>query len=98
MDDRRISIDDAEKMAGVKLDRRRVYGVVKEGELCFMASYTIRCSGCTEDSEYSFSLIGSGCRECGYTGKRRINEWQPAYLINKALENKLFKEPNDKAE
>lgn len=38
-----------------------------EGYWC---RYTTRCSGCS-DADYA-TESGAGCRECGYTGKRRV--------------------------
>lgn len=60
---------EAEKLAGIKLDGRRSY-FLWDGIVSFSAKFTHRCSGCSDDSEYSMSNIGSGCSECGYTGKR----------------------------
>lgn len=37
----------------------------------YWARWTDACSGCSEDAEYTISDVGSGCHECGYTGKRR---------------------------
>jgi hypothetical protein len=61
------------------------------GEICVLAKWTSSCTGCTnsEDGhligEYPFDnkancFIGSGCSECGYTGKRRQEHWVPENL------------------
>lgn len=53
--------------------------------------YTSSCSGCFEGGDYmglahnypydkkAGCHIGSGCKECGYTGKRRHDFWMPDY-------------------
>lgn len=64
-----LSIEDAEKIAGKRLDRRRKY-FIWMGDVCFNEKYTGACSGCSDDSEYAIASIGGGCFECGYTGKR----------------------------
>lgn len=36
------------------------------------------CTGCTETPECTIpEERGSGCEECGYTGRRRRREWVP---------------------
>jgi len=57
-----------------------------DGVECFVVRWTESCSGCCELGEammnahhYAFDdkahcYVGSGCDECGYTGKRR-REW-----------------------
>jgi hypothetical protein len=63
-------------------------------EIC---RFTTSCSGCVEtvDGHNTFGypvdekwhcLIGGGCRECGYTGKRRVEQWVP-YLTKEELED-----------
>lgn len=59
-------------------------------------SWTSHCTGCCELGEYGSGsehyendlnhgcLIGAGCRECGYTGKRRDAMWVDAELGAKA--------------
>jgi hypothetical protein len=53
------------------------------GEMCEVVSFTSSCTGCCEIGEYGAGSenfvwddkakcrIGTGCEECGYTGKRR---------------------------
>jgi len=59
-----------------------------DGTLFFAVSWTDSCTGCTNttdgypDGHYPTDpkhhcLIGSGCPECGYTGKRRHAYWVP---------------------
>lgn len=45
-------------------------------------NWTTACSGCHETvegfcNEDGDPELGSGCRECGYTGKRRHDMWLP---------------------
>lgn len=55
----------------LKLDRRRKWEEFC-GELVYPHWYSYPCSGCTEVGEYKTPPErGSGCHECGYTGKRR---------------------------
>lgn len=44
-----------------------------KGEPGFNESFTSCCSGCGDDREGYCPEQGSGCRECGYTGKVRIH-------------------------
>ena len=87
-DERQVSVNEAERLAGRRLDRRRSYAVI-DGIVCELASWTDSCSGCFEGGEYmglaynylydhkAGCHIGSGCSECGYTGKRRREWWLP---------------------
>jgi hypothetical protein len=92
----------------IKLDGRRNYKMI-DGELCqLIEPYTDSCSGCYEtvDGQNVFGypydekagcFLGSGCEECGYTGKRRYQYWMPikdaimAEKIEKEMERE-FKE------
>jgi len=96
---REISIFEAEKIAGQRLDRRRKYATTDDGKpskffgdgghlLFMLCNWTDSCSGCTETSDgynvYGYPvdpkhgcLVGGGCHECGYTGKRRNSMWVP---------------------
>lgn len=68
-----------------KLHRVEVFREV-EG---YYARWTESCTGCLESGEYGGNEhyyhydtkarchVGSGCDECGYTGKRRENHWVP---------------------
>lgn len=59
-----------------------------DGELCRLAKWTDSCSGCFEfnegiglshwdmDKKHNIYL-GSGCHECGYSGKKRHSMWVP---------------------
>jgi hypothetical protein len=64
--------EEAERIAGVKLDRRKNYMVV-EGKVCEAATWTDRCGNCD----------GGGCPECGGKGKRRYGMWIPVGLMGK---------------
>ncbi len=71
------------------LDGYRVKVVMLDGIEGFMVRFTMSCPGCCELGEYNGLAhlypydkkaqchIGAGCSECGYTGKRRMNEWVP---------------------
>lgn len=57
-----------------------------DNQVCRLITVTLSCSGCTETSDgYNVNgyetkngiLIGSGCKECGYQGKRRNQMWVP---------------------
>ncbi|WP_215767366.1 hypothetical protein [Gluconobacter cerinus] len=81
--DRAMSWEEADKRAGFRLDRRKSWAFIPDErdiglpELCEMISFTRACSGC-EDSESMYCTpTGSGCRECGYTGKRRSHCFAP---------------------
>lgn len=51
-----------------------------DGEWHVLCKWTSHCSGCTEVPECtSAPERGSGCFECGYTGKIRHYEWLPLY-------------------
>lgn len=63
-----IKKNEAERISGKKLDGRRKY-FLWNGEVCFNDKFTGGCTGCMSDDEYSTDRIGSGCHECGYTGK-----------------------------
>jgi hypothetical protein len=55
------------------------------GEKVKRTTITMPCSGCYEPGEYGGNehlyqwdakarcRVGAGCRECGYTGKRRVD-------------------------
>ena len=63
---------DAEAVAGHRLDRRCNYAVI-DGEVCRLATWTQACSGCV----YGNDDRGSGCPECGHTGKHRVRMYLP---------------------
>lgn len=76
--DRRIVAHDvAESIAGRRLDKRRIYAVIGGG-VCGIVRWTGPCSGCTTEG---IEHIGSGCRECGWTGKRSREMWMPMEQI-----------------
>lgn len=72
-DERPITWEAADAMAGKRLDRRRNYMVIS-GKVCESSDWSSPCSGCSDDF---CSGRGGGCRECGYTGKRRDGMWIP---------------------
>lgn len=90
-----LSHDEAEKLAGFPLDKRRKYYLWdaymnKKKVVCYTGYWTDYCTGCCELGEYGSGsenyskdpkhgcLVGSGCPECGYTGKRRQSWAIPA--------------------
>lgn len=81
--DRNMSWEEADARAGFRLDRRKSWAFIPDRnalgipELCEAISFTCACSGC-DDTESMYSTpAGSGCRECGYTGKRRNHCFVP---------------------
>jgi len=87
-----LPIEEAETLAGKRLDRRRRYFLStpygEKPQVCYLGWYTMSCSGCFESGDYmglahnypydqkAKCHIGAGCEECGYTGKRRL----PVYI------------------
>lgn len=68
-----------------RLNRRKVYEVGYSGELAMRQRFTAACFTCSCDCGYGgCSHRSSGCRECGYTGKRRSYFPEPG-LINGQL-------------
>lgn len=74
-DDRPITYEQADMIAGKRLDRRRNYAVIN-GAVHEAEHYTMACSGCYEGTHMD-SAKGHGCNECGYTGRRRHGYWAP---------------------
>ncbi len=71
--------EQAEAVAGFKLDRRRKYWITDQGEVEEEGVVTLACSGCSCGCEGGCSCgPSSGCSECGYTGKRRFYFGYPA--------------------
>lgn len=64
----------------LNLDRRHKWREFC-GELIYDYMYSHACSGCTETEEMCPTpLRGSGCYECGYTGRSRSCIPVPAFL------------------
>ncbi|TXH48097.1 MAG: hypothetical protein E6Q97_25525 [Desulfurellales bacterium] len=74
-DDRPSTYKTAEKIAGHKLDRRKNYAIIN-GLVAESCVWSQACSGCYEGYDSS-TATGSGCGECGYTGRRRLGQWVP---------------------
>jgi hypothetical protein len=86
LDSREIPWSRAEEILGRRVDRRRKYALV-EGNVCEHSSYSGVCSGCYEGYEYGGNGVrGSGCSECGYTGRSRNFFWAPVSLCDAARE------------
>ncbi|MDQ0505964.1 hypothetical protein [Xanthobacter agilis] len=76
-DDRPCTWERGDEIAGRRLDRRRVYAVI-DGDVCELVMWSARCSGCSSDDPYE--ARGAGCRECGWTGRRRNAQFIPVRL------------------
>lgn len=73
--------EQAERLAGFKLDRRLNYSITQDGEVEEDGVVTLPCSGCKCDTYGGCNccgIRGAGCRECGYTGRSRIYFGFPA--------------------
>ena len=79
------TIETAEALAGVRLDRRRVYAIINR-EVCATSSWTQSCSGCNSDDPCRADEQGAGCDECGYTGLCRVSMWIPLSAISAQAE------------
>lgn len=79
------SFIEADALAGRRVDRRCNYAII-HGQLCESLEFTDQCSGCNNGSECL------GCRECGYTGKRRQGHWVslPLAQLHRDVEEQLF--------
>jgi hypothetical protein len=84
-----VTIEEADLIAKTRVDRRvKQYFSTNNLKPCpatnavlFKNSrFTTSCSGCSDDSEYSCSDVGLGCKECGGTGKRVFNFPNPCYF------------------
>jgi hypothetical protein len=85
---KQLSIADAERLHGSRVDRRKKYAShdnesphdsgAKIFELC---TFTSACSGCSCECSmpYACGHGASGCKECGYTGKRITSIWLPYF-------------------
>ena len=71
-DDRPLPWEEADRIAGRRLDRRRSWAVIN-GQICSLIRWTEQCTGCSD----GHAPVGSGCHECGYTGRRRHGYWMP---------------------
>jgi len=84
--DEALTWDDADKRAGFRLDRRKVWAFIPDccdpTELCSLVHFTRHCTGCTEVPEYTHPPDrGIGCRECGFTGRVRHSEFVPHSIL-----------------
>ncbi|WP_172493493.1 hypothetical protein [Gluconobacter oxydans] len=81
--DRAMTWEEADKRAGFRLDRRKSWAFIPDRhalgipELCEAISFTMACSGCDDSESMYCASAGGGCRECGYTGKRRQRCFAP---------------------
>lgn len=74
-DDRPSTYERAEALAGRRLDGRRNYAII-DGEVAESCQWSAACSGCYEGHNIEHA-VGTGCSECGYTGRRRNGAWVP---------------------
>lgn len=58
-------------------DRTRVLVVRFRDQDGHVVRWTGECSGCSEYEDGHQLVAPMGCSECGYTGKRRREEWVP---------------------
>lgn len=79
-DDRPATFEQAETIAGHRLDRRKNYAII-DGEVAESCAWSQACSGCYDGYD-SFHASGCGCDECGYTGRRRQAQWVPLVTPN----------------
>ena len=82
MELQKLTKEEAEKISGIKLDGRRKY-FLWNSEVCINGTFTNACTGCSPDDEYTSVSCGSGCQECGYTGKRRDCYPMPVQYLTK---------------
>lgn len=75
-DDQPSSYEEAERLIGRRLDRRKVFAII-DGEVFESCSWSQACSGCCDDRENISCERGSGCFECAYTGRSRRFQWVP---------------------
>lgn len=91
---RKVTAFEAECISGKRLDRRCSY-MVDGHEVLMLVSYTDSCTGCLESEDghpvgdYPYDekakcLLGMGCSECGYTGKRVRRHWCPALSLEES--------------
>ena len=79
------SWQEAERVSGKRLDRRRTYTIM-DGEVWVDIRYSTSCSGCNEVGEcVPEPYRGSGCHECGYTGRVRLCVGVPISLAGFAI-------------
>ena len=67
------TFEQADKIAGRRLDRRKNYAIIS-GKVCEAAEWSSGCSGCSGEDPYGPDH-GIGCHECGYTGRVRNSHW-----------------------
>lgn len=72
-DDRPVTWEHGDALADRHLDRRRCYAII-DGAVNQLARWSAACSGCNETLG---AEAGSGCPECGYTGRRRDGAYVP---------------------
>lgn len=82
-DDRPATYEQAEKIAGRRLDRRKSYAII-DGQVAESCIWSQACSGCYSGHDLHLG-IGNGCSECGHTGRRRNGQWVPLATANAKL-------------
>lgn len=85
-DDVAATWEQADALAGRRVDRRRSYAIMG-GELHELVRWSQPCTGCFEAPEctsYDMETTkGHGCVECGWTGRVRLGAFAE-YLIAEA--------------
>ena len=82
--DKVSTYEQAETIAGRRLDRRKNYAIIS-GAVCESTEWTQPCSGCSCDTVDGYpcgccDVRGAGCEECGYTGRSVQAFWVPLIL------------------
>ncbi len=77
--DNEASWEEAETLAGRRLDHRRNYAII-DGEVYESAIWSQACSGCYEGVDVA-GAQGNGCSDCGWTGRRRRGQWLPLQYL-----------------
>lgn len=78
-----LTFKQGDALAGFRLDRRKSWAFIeteRDGiDLCEAITWSQHCTGCCEYPEMTTPPgRGSGCRECGYTGRVRRRQFVPA--------------------
>lgn len=78
-----LTFKQGDALAGFRLDRRKAWAFIeteRDGiDLCEMITWSQHCTGCCEYPEMTTPPgRGSGCHECGYTGRVRRRQFVPA--------------------
>jgi hypothetical protein len=81
LDGREVPFDEADKIAGVRLERCKDYAVI-DGVVCEAAEFVQACPACYEGDDL-IDETGCGCHECGHTGRMTMSLWIPLPTLHK---------------